>query len=219
MPEQTSKYMAVSLLKCFVSTFSTLFRPVFHCKLVSYCLAFSSESFVPAPCFLSIFTSNLVPSVLFPHLIPLHYHCIYSSNIFLYFLPLFDQQLSPVKKTFKKLSSPILFIFGFNFVLGVHFRPRCSFLFSVFIFVLGVHFCWLIFDICTLPDSEGPHRVIKHIMQGNNKYCHLVKLAQFKLQKTCKFFVSKQKYFMKTCMQMPKEDITLQNSKGGIIVL
>ena len=129
MPEKTSKYMAVSLLKCFVSTFSTLFRPVFHCKLVSYCLAFSSESFVfklPAPCFLSIFTSNLVPSVLSPHLIPLHYHCIYSSYIFLYFLPLFDQQLSPVA--------------------WCSFCSRWSFLSSVFIFVLGVHFCWLICD-------------------------------------------------------------------------
>ena len=145
--------MAVSLLKVSCPRFQRFFRPVFHCKLVSYCLAFSSESFVPAPCFLSIFTSNLVPSVLSPHLIPLHYHCICSSYIFLYFLPLFDQQLSPVKKNIlKKLSSPILFIFGSNFVLGAHFCPRCSFLSSVFIFVLGVHFCWLIFDICTLPD-------------------------------------------------------------------
>ena len=132
--------------------------------------------------------------------------------------PIFSSHLltnncRPLKKTFQKI------VFSHFVHFWVQFRPRCSFLSSVFIFVLGVHFCWLIFDICTLPDSEGPHRVIKHIMQGNNKYCHLVKLAQFKLQKTCKFFVSKQKCFMKTCMQMPKEDITLQNSNGGIIVL
>ena len=184
------------------------------------------------PFFVQFFTANLSPIVLpflqshlflllvffqfspqiwflpfSPHIWSLYIIIAYTPPIFSYISSHFlTNNCRPLKKHLK------------NCLL-----PFCSFLgsisSSVFIFVLGVHFCWLIFDICTLPDSEGPHRVIKHIMQGNNKYCHLVKLAQFKLQKTCKFFVSKQKYFMKTCMQMPKEDITLQNSKGGIIVL
>ena len=78
-----------------------------------------------------------------PHIWSLYIIIAYTPPIFSYISSHFlTNNCRPLKKKhLKKLSSSILLIFGFIFVLGVHFHPRCSFLFSVLIFVLGVHFC------------------------------------------------------------------------------